>query len=502
MMESPEFKRRQRVIYRRSLLCGRAPEYGIVVKRHPDEPNFVGWYHVRDEDRPTSGGCSEHGSMLAPATPNWREEEIARMLADAEEAARLENENIVNRWSVDDVALCPPFNVLSFCAGVGGLELGIRIVEPGTRCIVHVEREAAAAASLVASMEAGWFHPAPVWSDAGTFDARPWRGLVDCLASGDPCQPNSVAGKRGGASDDRWLIDQLLRIVDECRPARLFRENVPGNLDGQLGALVPALERMGYRVACGIFSAAEVGASHRRERFFLMADAMAGDAAQNGNNRGGRTTSFSPFGRWTLSDVADASHDHGRRGERGAEAGVGPDRERRRGPASCGAGSELADASDGQLSEPGRRPEGRDGYQISRRGAGRLHRDPMADPDDVLAEQPARHGPGSGASESGGKDGQSPGCRDDLPPFAPGPSDPRWPDILARAPELEPAVRRVADGLACRIERLRACGNGVVPLAAAAAWVALSARLAAASADSAGASVVSPVLAISNGAAT
>jgi hypothetical protein len=101
MMESPEFKRRQRVIYRRSLLCGRAPEYGIVVKRHPDEPNFVGWYHVRDEDRPTSGGCSEHGSMLAPATPNWREEEIARMLADAEEAARLENENIVNRWKAE-----------------------------------------------------------------------------------------------------------------------------------------------------------------------------------------------------------------------------------------------------------------------------------------------------------------------------------------------------------------------------------------------------------------
>jgi site-specific DNA-cytosine methylase len=172
---------------------------------------------------------------------------------------------------VHDVAL-RPWNILSFCAGVGGLELGIRIAEPGARGVAYVEREAAAAASLVASMEAGWFHPAPVWSDAGTFDARPWRGVVDCVASGDPCQPNSVAGKGLGADDSRWLIDQLLRIVDECRPHRLFRENVCGNIHGQLAALVPPLEAMGFRVASGIFSATEAGASHRRERFFVMAD--------------------------------------------------------------------------------------------------------------------------------------------------------------------------------------------------------------------------------------
>ena len=63
----------------------------------------------------------------------------------------------------------PVRNILSLCAGVGGLELGIHLAldalgEQG-RGICYVEREAAAAASLVASMEAGWFHPAPVWSD-------------------------------------------------------------------------------------------------------------------------------------------------------------------------------------------------------------------------------------------------------------------------------------------------------------------------------------------------
>jgi hypothetical protein len=61
--------------------------------------------------------------------------------------------------------------------------------------------------------------------------------------------------------------------------------------------------------------------------------------------------------------------------------------------------------------------------------------------------------------------------------FAPGPSDERWPAILDRAPQLEPAVRRMADGLADRVDRLRACGNGVVPLVAAYAWRSLDALL-------------------------
>ena len=167
-------------------------------------------------------------------------------------------------------------NILSLCAGVGGIELGIALAlhhrGETARGICYVEREAAAAASLVASMDAGWFHPAPVWSDLTTFDARPWRGLVQILASGDPCQENSVAGKRAGADGVRFLAPEVVRIADECRPNIIFRENVPGNADGQLAAIVPPLEGMGYRVAAGIFSSAETGNSMRRERLFIMAE--------------------------------------------------------------------------------------------------------------------------------------------------------------------------------------------------------------------------------------
>lgn len=147
------------------------------------------------------------------------------------------------------------YTVMSLCTGVGGLDLGIRIAVPGARSVCMVEREAYAAAVLGARMEEGWLHPAPIWlGDIGEFDPGPWRGRVHCVASGDPCQPNSVAGKRKGADDDRWLIDQVLRIIKGVRPDRFFRENVAGNADGQLAALVPPLEAMGYRVAAGIFA--------------------------------------------------------------------------------------------------------------------------------------------------------------------------------------------------------------------------------------------------------
>lgn len=187
-------------------------------------------------------------------------------------------------------------NILSLCAGVGGLELGILLAlgyrgETG-RGICYVEREAAAAASLVASMEAGWFHPAPVWSDMLTFDARPWRGLVHILASGDPCQDNSVAGKRAGADGERFLAPEVCRLAAECRPDLVFRENVPGNADGQLGAIVPALERLGYRVAAGIFSSAETGNTMRRERLFIMAVADGRFGGDRGIQRGGELGFF------------------------------------------------------------------------------------------------------------------------------------------------------------------------------------------------------------------
>ena len=162
---------------------------------------------------------------------------------------------------------------ISLFAGVGGLDLGASLARP-TRCVCYVEREAYSAAILVTRMGDAFLAPAPVWSDVRTFDARPWRGRVHIIASGDPCQDNSVAGKRAGAEGERFLAPEVVRIAQQCRPDIIFRENVPGNAEGQLHAIVPPLERLGYRVAAGIFSSAETGNTMRRERLFIMASAM------------------------------------------------------------------------------------------------------------------------------------------------------------------------------------------------------------------------------------
>ena len=123
-----------------------------------------------------------------------------------------------------------PVNVLSLFSGIGGLDLAVKLAIPGARTVLYVEGEAAAVAVLAAHMEAGRLDAAPVWSDVTTLDARDLRGAVDCIIAGAPCQPYSVAGQRRGDEDERYLWPSIFRVIDECQPALVFLENVPGLL--------------------------------------------------------------------------------------------------------------------------------------------------------------------------------------------------------------------------------------------------------------------------------
>jgi DNA (cytosine-5)-methyltransferase 1 len=80
-------------------------------------------------------------------------------------------------------------NVISICSGYGGIELGLRSVIPA-RTVCYVENEIGVASILAARMEDGSIDPAPIWTDLRTFDPEPWRGKVDILAGGFPCQPH------------------------------------------------------------------------------------------------------------------------------------------------------------------------------------------------------------------------------------------------------------------------------------------------------------------------
>ena len=134
---------------------------------------------------------------------------------------------------------------LSLCSGAGGLDLGLAIALPEYRTVGHVERETYAAAILVARMEEAALDPAPVWDDVASFDGRPWRGAVDIVTAGYPCQPFSVAGKRRGVDDPRHLWPHVARIIGEIEPPFVFLENVAHHLRLGFPEVAGALVGMG-----------------------------------------------------------------------------------------------------------------------------------------------------------------------------------------------------------------------------------------------------------------
>ena len=180
---------------------------------------------------------------------------------------------------------------ISLCSGYEGIGLGLRRVLPNLREIAFVEREGFPVANLVAKMEAGELDQAPVHTDLKTFPYRKFRGQVDILSGGFPCQPFSQAGSRKATEDPRHLFPYIAEGIRECQPRIVFLENVGGIISAKTGDgesvlkyVLRTLEGLGYRATAGIFSAEEVGAPHQRKRVFILGMANGEDIG-----RGGRT---------------------------------------------------------------------------------------------------------------------------------------------------------------------------------------------------------------------
>lgn len=176
---------------------------------------------------------------------------------------------------------------LALCAGYGGLEIGLaaafEFVGWQHRVAAYVEREAYAAALLASRMEAGALDAAPIWSDLTTFDAAAWRGAVDCVTAGFPCQPHSHAGSRKGTEDERWIWPSIARIIRESGAWLVVLENVAGLLSsGGFEPVLTDLAEMGFDAEWLVLSAGAVGASHRRERVFIVG--VLEDAARHERN--------------------------------------------------------------------------------------------------------------------------------------------------------------------------------------------------------------------------
>ena len=410
------------------------------------------------------------------------------------------------------------YTVISLFSGIGGLDLGVRDVLPA-RTICYVEREIKAARILAERASEGLLDEAPIYSDVKTFPTELFAGKVDIdfLLSGFPCQPFSVAGKQSGASDDRNLFPDTIRIIRELRPRYVFLENVPGLVAHEyFGTILGELAESGYDAEWGCFKASDIGASHRRERLFILANAT-------GTGLQGQEHWLSGDASKPSGELAHAKHQRSAQSEPQEQS-------RQRQGLSQRSRNELAHAGhaerQGRISDEGRgiwvtrdepAPQGsdlahakHDGHTASERTS-RLRRGQSYTgwPKEQRGiEQSARSGAESSlqpelAHATGIRDQvksidprESPeqplgDCweldRPELPEFPPGPGDPSWEWIVEHYPELAPAtckhgtpvrsgmyetespVRNVDDAwkISDRVAALMMLGNAVVPAQAA-----------------------------------
>ena len=315
--------------------------------------------------------------------------------------------------------------VISFCSGYGGIERGLDLAGVEHRVLAYVEIEAFAIANLVAKMETGQLVPAPIFTDLKTFPAHLFRGCVDIITGGYPCQPFSAAGKRLGTEDPRHLWPFIRQHIQTIRPVRCMFENVEGHISLGLREVIGDLEGAGYSATWGIFSAAEVGAPHQRKRVYILASSRDWDA--NGIDDSQKQGISQGQDSQPSGVCANVANSDSKQQRRDSALDKNTQRQTISGTKPSWRGSDLADTGS----------EGLQGFWAE-----------------------------CGLPKSGSKE-QVGGGGDDKSTRLPSPTE--W--------EPEPGLGRVVDGCADRVDRIRLLGNGVVPKTAARAWEILSSRL-------------------------
>lgn len=305
---------------------------------------------------------------------------------------------------------------LSLFSGAAGGDLGLQHLA-GLTCKGYVEYEPYCQKVLRQRIADGVLDSAPIFGDVRRFVsdgyAAEYRGMVDGISGGFPCQPFSVAGKRAGENDPRNMWPATIDCIRIIRPDFAFLENVPGLLNsGYFGRIIGDLAEAGYDCRWCVLSAADCGAPHRRERLWIMAvnaDESHVDTLQEVQ---GDLQASHP-GR--VCEVADASSTNGE--TRDGDAIRNRQSQGSTAPTRCGRcvwwDADPAEVEDAEYA------------------------DGRGNPDD---------------NETGGW----------TPSLPTGPSTP-----LGTA---QPRLGRVANGVAHRVDRLKAIGNGQVSCVAATAW--------------------------------
>lgn len=161
-------------------------------------------------------------------------------------------------------------NELALFSGAGGGILGSHLL--GMRPVCAVEYNAYARNVLLARQNDGTLPPFPIWDDVCTFDGRPWRGIVDVVSGGFPCQDISIAGNGDGLDGVRsglWV--EMRRIVREVRPGGVYVENSPMLTSRGLGRVLGDLAELGFDARWGVLGAYHTDAPHERQRIWILA---------------------------------------------------------------------------------------------------------------------------------------------------------------------------------------------------------------------------------------
>lgn len=389
---------------------------------------------------------------------------------------------------------------IDVCAGSGIGSAAFRAIGL-SRTVCYIERDPYCQHLLQQRMRDGWLDDAPIWDDLTTFDGSEWRGRVDFVFGGPPCQPYSCAGKQQRSADARDLVDDFVRVVREVGPRFVLVEEVPAFAAGPdgLGRLLGSLAEAGLDAEWQVLGADDVGAPHRRKRLWVVAytSGLCGPAIERGQpdgvlpadvpdtrchrrQAGDRRrpvpdkSGYDPGAPWEaqqqpwLAGGGALAYAEGHSLRPGLRAGE-PGWERRRRPNDCGSARDVADSGGTGLAErqgvtadagrqcsPAERGSGAEGdipesvgehADGTGHGAGTVQRQ--------RPEAPCVLG---GVRDTGRPEPDMDGVADGLAAWLDGP------DTAAGWWDAEPAgVPRVATGVPDRVARLRCIGNGWVP---------------------------------------
>jgi DNA (cytosine-5)-methyltransferase 1 len=161
-------------------------------------------------------------------------------------------------------------NELALFAGAGGGLLASKLLGWNTVCAVEIGEYPRRI--LLQRQEDGLLEKFPIWDDVTTFDGKPWRGKIDVISGGFPCQDISSAGKCAGITGERsGLWKEFARIISEVRPRFVFAENSPLLRTRGLGTVLKNLDELGYDARWGVLGAGHFGGLHKRARMWVVA---------------------------------------------------------------------------------------------------------------------------------------------------------------------------------------------------------------------------------------